>query len=67
MSSLMFIRDDIVALTHCKFKGHTVSSHVLDMLEKERHVVDRCEKCHYPISVEIDPDNPEYYLAREVE
>lgn len=66
-SLLQFLRDDFVALTRCKFKGHAASGRVLDGLEEGRRAVSRCERCRYPIWVWVDPEDPKYYLAREVE
>ena len=67
MSLLQLLKDDFVALTRCKFKGHAVSGRALDGLEEEHRIVSRCERCRYPIWVWVDPEDPKYYLAHEVE
>ena len=66
MSLLTSLKHDCVALTHCKIKGHVISKDVIHDLEKEKDWIEtECKRCHYPVFVRVDPENPDYYLVSE--
>ena len=67
MFLLSSLKDDIVALTHCKLKGHTVSGLAMRSLGEHSPVETSCAKCRWPIVVYIDPDDPKYCLVSEAE
>ena len=67
MPLLLSLKDDIVALTRCKLKGHTVSDRAMRDLGEHSPVETLCAKCRWPIVVYIDPDDPKYCLVSEAE
>ena len=66
MPLLESIRDDFMALTHCKVYGHTIKESVLlDIRKRDGWTETQCEKCHYTVFVRLDPDDSSYYLMSE--
>lgn len=63
---LQFIKDDFRALTYCKIKGHTIRGEILNGLGKDDHIEVECERCHWPLIVSRDLEDPSYYLVSEV-
>ena len=67
MSPLQFLRDDFRTLTHCKWKGHTISDEALARIRQNDvdEVEAECMDCNWPVIVRKDPNNLGRWLISE--
>lgn len=67
MPLVQSLKDNFAAITHCKWKGHTVSPETLIRLANGNRDETNatCVRCGWPVIARKDPDRPDYWLISE--